>query len=486
MLEITNGYVISDIEQTEDICMYALKINPRVIYDIRNPTFEMFKSAIESGIYEGLPKSNQEMLIKLQPLIDHQIVKTRIEDEHVAELANQVGKFISRNLFLKYLIEECNVVLFGGFIRWCLCYIIDNEKIPSIAETYNYLKNSDIDLHTRSNNQNLKRIYDWVIRHNGIIEFVGYSYLHKNQEDDKTEINLDQFSDGIYTIWIPSKIIGWVRYDLIVQERRHWNIEHDYTVNTTSLELNKEGKFHLYNLNLKDITSKILLPINTDTGKYLIKRLYRASKLWKLGFRPNVQAKKDFLVLFNKAKLFNEINTALHVETIEDMKNKLLKSVVNDTVITLHDLEVAREILKLMQYTKQTPVELKYCRVPKNTPSVESMPQIAEIQRFIAMQEQEKQDLEAFIEKKNTEWKKQKEEKEKDVVDQSYSVYVQDFDKYTFDEKNGYVIKNTMKNAPIYLKDYKRLVPVSKYECDILTYDIMLDTCKELLEYCQQ
>jgi len=490
LLKATNGTAIGDLVQDEELCIYALKINPGVIHDITNPTKEMFKIAIESGVYRNLEKMSDEIRQELQSSIDLQIQKGLIEDEKTDKLTSQVVEFLFRNPFLKYLIEECDVIVFGGIIRWCVCYLIDNEKLPSITETYEYLKNSDIDLRTSPDRYKLQSIYDWVIRHGGIMEFAGYSYNHKGAEKHPF-INLDLFEDGVYNIWIPSKMIGWVRYDLVVQKLGYSEIEYDYSINTTTLRRIR-GKYRLTVLNLKDLTRKILAPLKHVNERSLFKKLHRAAKFWKQGFRPNTEAKKDFLKMFKRAETLAQMKSGVNPEEI---RRRLTSSITDDFVITPRDLDISKELQIVVRCSDDLESDSKYCPTPKTEPSVKEMPDIELIKRHIAKKEQEQKELEELVAKKNEEWKASKKAnkkatEEKTTIEQSasgekYYHTIEDFGKYIFTEQRGYAIKSTMQNAPLDLGHNMRTVPVSTHKYEPLTYDIMMEACKELYEFCK-
>jgi hypothetical protein len=197
--------------------------------------------------------------------------------------------------------------IYGGFLRWIVSYIEENDSCPNMYSVEEYLIKSDMDIRIRPyKNQGcdaIIAIYNKVKEMGGYIEFVGNEYKNHyelNQYKDlkmcKTENEKSYIYYGNYFIWIPSQTQqgAFMRYDISYFNEAGCQYTKDFSVNMLEYGLIKGLTARQIDKVLTDIKARTISFVITDA-----KKIYRCKKLIDRGYTLTEKSVKE---LYEKIK----------------------------------------------------------------------------------------------------------------------------------------------------------------------------------------
>lgn len=213
--------------------------------------------------------------------------------------------------------------VYGGFMRWLVTYIEDNQEAPSVEETEKELTRRDMDIRIRSNSDTqkfhtrkiVKEIYDKVMELNGYIEFMGHAYKESFRFEHTKPIDLSKeyvhVSDrnvylsglpnknnyfGNYSIWLPTSEEGvYTHYDVSIFNEAGIGYMSDFTVNNIQYNPRKGMVYNEHEtieVVLPDIRNRVMDSCYLDA-----KKIYRGQKLWKQGYSFSTELTQKHIVV---------------------------------------------------------------------------------------------------------------------------------------------------------------------------------------------
>jgi hypothetical protein len=124
--------------------------------------------------------------------------------------------------------KHVNTVIYGGFLRWCVCKIVETGGTLCESDVIDYLHSADLDVAIECGSGNpLKKTIDAVIKIGGRVTYGGSDYNnHDTWHYTPQVITPDAkttYESGLYHLWIPydspvNKYVKpeprkWLRYD---------------------------------------------------------------------------------------------------------------------------------------------------------------------------------------------------------------------------------------------------------------------------------
>ncbi len=223
---------------------------------------------------------------------------------------------------LKGLIDWYHCDLYGSFARYMFeCREVGQDQVDE------FLTRGDIDVKVRIKQchtafKMYENLFNYLLNNNCIVEFAGQVYPI-DPEYGKSELQLDtqepiwhKWRYGNYFVWVPYYGNKYIKIDLCIYTQSVDPIEYyDFTVNNFvfyrcvgpktefkyGCELGKEYK----STTMEDMTNRNIVPFmhKKATEYSLVKRLFRATKLWRLGYRIRTEeAKQEFKFMYEKGK----------------------------------------------------------------------------------------------------------------------------------------------------------------------------------------
>lgn len=267
-------------------------------------------------------------------------------------------------LFDEYSTEGIqNCCIYGGFMRWLITYVEENQSKPTSSDVEQFLTESDMDIRIRTWNLRIYKIYQKVKELNGFIEYMGcaYSEYFKLEKLVDCNVNNRNYYSGNYGVWLPAATQPgkYLHFDISIFPENGTEYMTDFTVNT--IQYNPVvGVFTLGGFSMEkalyDICNKVLDHCSVDT-----KRIYRGNKLFQKGYNvPTENTNSDvssteMRQLCTGTKLYREVMTCLYGkpkwETFYIYENVSEPSVLNPDTDIIHitrhkPVEVTRDIFE--------------------------------------------------------------------------------------------------------------------------------------------
>lgn len=253
---------------------------------------------------------------------------------------------------LRYLIDNCHIIVYGGFIRWIVEWKLKNkEKDISLEDIVEYLENGDVDFRIRSYRQiydHVTKIQKYVTSHGARMEYVGCGYVGVGCDNEtlakETQImplGCKKVYRGTYMIWYPNPLdtSRWIRYELTIFKTSTACYYDDFSVNQLTHNSFKLGDTRKIN----DIEQKNLdMIIGYACSSNLLKKIWRLRKMWNKGYRPlTSETKSNILrnmeILEEEVKEYREEeDTEILAYILEDENSVKQPSVLNGESTTIY------------------------------------------------------------------------------------------------------------------------------------------------------
>lgn len=180
---------------------------------------------------------------------------------------------------LKSILDKYISYIYGGFLRFIVSYIMDNDKAPTMDIVLDYIECNDIDIRIRSNRK--FKTYS----HYSILEYIKKQLSHNRHTINTTqnEYNLTYMSNYIICYHIKIPFNGRIlKYDITITDLAAHKYDQDFTVNSLKYN-NKLYSSEILEYVLTDIKAKKICFIYTT-----YKTIYRANRLYKLGYKADI------------------------------------------------------------------------------------------------------------------------------------------------------------------------------------------------------
>lgn len=303
---------------------------------------------------------------------------------------------------LRHLVDDCFVHIYGGFMRWIVGWKLTfPEKEPTLEEICSYLDTADVDLRIKSPShfmcKNLKAVQEYVTKNGARMEFMGNGYGGLGEqwvptEEEKIEpLTLERKSVwyGTYSIWYPHPLHPsspdkrCLRYELTIFNTSTQGYFSDFSVNSlyhtdfNSTDFNSSPHTR-YSINMyrdapniegivKDIQDKNLRycddQCNLSSYSTYLKRMWRARKLWKRGFRPrDEQSVESLRIGFKRIDKTEKDDEDEVAHILKDEESCSMPSVLDGEPTTIYPTKHEYQILTAeMLYSDPIIQELREC-----------------------------------------------------------------------------------------------------------------------------
>lgn len=277
------------------------------------------------------------------------------------QITTDFENILYRFPLIKWILKHNSVYVYGGFPLWYIDFRNIYGRRPHFHETLWYLERSDIDIAITVEEDEYSIIAELakqVYELGGYIEYMQLGYdgklrkckkskktdesktnsVNNSNRDNTFQINLDpdkyKFIPGNYCVWIPANCIdnvdsssrGFIRYEIGCYKKQI-SLTHmrDYTVNQVYYS---EGNMIIEFPG--DIKARSIHIFQSDNLGILLKRIWRARKLYQKGFRvTHIFGKQAFLSCMKQIKI---------AETRRIKKGKKVKKNIKNSYICVSDM----------------------------------------------------------------------------------------------------------------------------------------------------
>lgn len=273
---------------------------------------------------------------------------------------------------LRGLVDWYHCAVYGSFAR----YMFECKEV-GFDQVDEFLTHSDIDVKVcikkcASATKMFVKLFKYLSEQGAVVEFAGQVYpIHENEL--KLDLEVPWYMKGYwmygnYFVWVPygSK---YIKIDLYVYTQRVDPIEYyDFTVNNflfyrLHCEPTKFKYFYElekpYKINtMEDLDNRAIMPMcHKDLSPYsLVKRLFRSTKLWKLGYRIRTEeAKQAMKLMYEEGRKYTGpiyIYKTYHNCPSQDSKEICVTKYEKDK-ITMADIEQMPEFTELLRQVSQ-------------------------------------------------------------------------------------------------------------------------------------